>query len=62
MVANSLNGLVWAGACSVATASRVVAKADEVLPWLSGESEPATVVEPIGNSKHTLQLSSHELE
>lgn len=40
----------------------VVAKANEVLAWLSGESEPATVVEPVGYGKHALRSSSHELE
>lgn len=29
----------------------VVAKANEVLAWLSGESEPAAVVEPVGYGK-----------
>lgn len=41
--------------------SRVVAKADKALSWLSGESEPAMEVDPVGNDKHALWLSSPEL-
>jgi hypothetical protein len=41
--------------------NRVVAKADKALSWLSGESEPATEVDPVGKDKHALWLSPHEL-